>query len=387
MDHTLHHVVHSLHPSGGGVPMVAVQVAAAQAEAKALVHLHCLRPAAEPPSADDDLAVVLEGLPGLELVQLHRHSSIRLMRQSLRSLAEVPSVFHLHGVWDLPLLVAARAADRGRRPYVVTPHGMLDPWSLGQSRWKKRAALLFAHRRLLNRAAFIQALNEDEKRLMAPLRLWSRVEVVPNGVHLPDMTPERARAVLAQIDSQLESGMFFLFLARLHYKKGLDILMDAYERLPESPPPWPLVIAGPDDGMGAEIRRRAEAGGFPGRVILPGPQYGETKAALLQTAGAVVLPSRQEGFSLTILEAMAAGVPVIISDQCHFSEVALNQAGRVVPVDVSAFRESMLNTLCIGPEARRSQGSNGRRLVETGFTWGNVAKELLGLYRAVSHSE
>lgn len=381
MHFNVHHVVNSLDPAGGGVPMVAVQVAAAQACLGASVSIHSLDTRGAEATGRYDLATILSDLQGMQEVRVHRHDSLKSLRTQLSHGGEHAKIFHLHGVWDLPLLTASRVARKVGRSYAVTPHGMLDPWSLKQSQWKKRAALAFGYRSMLNRAAFIQALNEDEKELMSPLGLRSPVEVVPNGVHLPCLNQDQASANVGEIDPRLSAGPYFLFLARLHYKKGLDVLLDAYARLRAGAGIWPLVIAGPDEGMGHEIKQRVKAGGFPGPVILPGPVYGKAKEALLKQAGVVVLPSRQEGFSLTILEAMAASVPVIVSDQCHFPEIASHEAGYVLPVDAQEVSQvmSLLSTAEF-LSRRLSMGRRGFDLVGGRYTWPVVASRLLHLY-------
>ncbi|MEM9421584.1 MAG: glycosyltransferase [Pseudomonadota bacterium] len=388
----IHHILDSLDPAGGGVPMVAVQVAAAQAHRGERVELHAIGHDQDTElngiHPREDLATKLAVLPGMNQVKVCRHRSRADLRSMLKASQNAgPAWFHLHGVWDPALLTAAKLARQYQIPYCLTPHGMLDPWSLTQSRLKKQLGMLLVHRRMLNRAVFLQALNNDEKRLMKPLSLRSAVEVVPNGVHLPDMSPEQAQMSLADFDSDLQPGRFFLFLARLHYKKGLDILLDAYanvlksSRLPlDKSDIWPLVIAGPDEGMGDLIGSRMASGNFPGRIVVPGPVYGSLKSALLRTAGAVVLPSRQEGFSLTILEALVNERPAIISDQCHFDEVGTNDAGLVVPVDVKATARAMSDLIHMTDEARQEMGIRGRAMVEGHFTWDRVAEILLELY-------
>lgn len=388
---TIHHTLNSLDPAGGGVPMVAVQIAAAQAQRGERVSLHAIAHARDADQRgvlpEPDLAVQLEHLPGIDRVEIYRHHTRRELRSSLSSAAAEAGWFQLHGVWDPALLTAATVARKHHRPYAVTPHGMLDPWSLTQSRLKKKLGLFLAHRKMLNRAAFLQTLNEDEKRLMRPLKLRSTVEVVPNGVHLPDIQPALAREELTCFDNQLTPGRFFLFLARLHYKKGIDILLDAYAKLSAtSPDPldesevWPLVIAGPDEGMGSLIQERVRQDQFPGRVVVPGPVYGTLKSSLLATAGGVVLPSRQEGFSLTILEALASERPAIISDQCHFGSVGAAQAGAVVRVDVDATAQAMRDLMEMSEDARCEMGRRGRRLVEHRYTWDRVAEMMITLY-------
>jgi len=316
-------------------------------------------------------------------VRVERHASARSLGRFLRGTVSAQDVVHLHGVWDLSLLLAGAASRRCGAAYVVTPHGMLDPWCLRQSRWKKRLVLAVAVRRFLDRAAFIQALTGDESRLMGPLGLKSRVCVVPNGVELPEVSDGPGSTEPVEVGGQKVVGPYFLFLARLHHKKGVDVLLEAYRRVvSRGGAVWPLVVAGPDDGGATQLRREVEAWDLPGRVVVPGPVYGDQKDVLLERAGALVLPSRQEGFSLTILEAMAAAKPVIISDQCHFPEVAACGAGLEVAVDGAAVGKAMAAVQSWSVDKRGAAGAAGRALVERSFTWPRVADRLLSEYRA-----
>jgi glycosyltransferase involved in cell wall biosynthesis len=366
--------------------MVAVQVAAAQANRGESVYLHCLAHAKDSEGKGDapapDLAVRMFDLPGMDRVTITRHPNRTALTRTLEPEYSCGVFFHLHGVWDPILYFAAKIARSNRIPYAITPHGMLDPWSLTQSKWKKRVALAIGYHRMLGRASFIQLLNDDERRLMAPLKVTSEKRIVPNGVHLPDMDVAESHQLLQAFSPQLQPQRFFLFLARLHYKKGIDILLDAYAQMTtKDGGVWPLVIAGPDEGMAEEISHRVASGRFPGEVITPGPVYGKTKSALLLSAGAVVLPSRQEGFSLTILESLAASCPAIISDQCHFDQVGTSGAGLVVPVDAVASAEAMTRIQDMPSDAYRTMRLTARSLVETNYTWDRVAKMLINLYK------
>lgn len=368
--------------------MVALHVSAAQAAATAdaEVHLHCVMRRG-PGRSPQDLAQVHADLDGLRRVQVFRHRSAWALRSVLGGMLAAGDVVHLHGVWDLPLLFAAAVSRRHGASYVATPHGMLDPWCLRQRRWKKRLALAIAVRRMLNRAAFIQALSKEEARLMGPLGLAARVVVIPNGVQLLRLPGGRTPGTEVAASGYSAESPYFLFLARLHHKKGVDVLLQAYRRLAtRDGAVWPLIVAGPDDGGAEQVRREVDAWDVPGRVILPGPVYGQQKVALLKGAGAVVLPSRQEAFSLTILEALAAAKPVVISDQCHFPEAAACGAGLEVAVDVSAVEQAMAAVQSWSQTERDVAGAAGRALVEREFTWPRVAGRLLDEYRAVAGS-
>jgi glycosyltransferase involved in cell wall biosynthesis len=293
-------------------------------------------------------------------------------------------VLHLHGVWDPLLYAAARTARSLGKPYLVAPHGMLDPWSLAQSRLKKKLALALGWRAMLNRAGAIHWLNADEQKLAAPLGLTAPGCVIPNGVNLEEFDPLPPAELFRKRRPALGERPYLLFLSRLHYKKGLDYLADAFAMVAASNPDVYLVVAGPDDGARGEFERRIAAAGLTDRVHLPGPVYGPEKLSALAGATCFVLPSRQEGFSVAILESLACGTPAIVSTECHFPEVAEVGAGEVVPLDAAAVAGA-IEKLLADPERRRRMGQAGRELVAERFTWPRVAEQSVAVYKGLVH--
>jgi glycosyltransferase involved in cell wall biosynthesis len=377
-------VSHSLDPARGGPSAVAVRLAAAQAglghEVSILTYL--------PPDAEERLWAASEAIPGFENLVIHRIGRLtglerfwpRRARRKLGTLVPASDVLHLHGLWKPLLPVAAAVARKRGKPYVLTPHGMLDPWSLAQNRIVKRVALRLVHRRMINGAAFVHALNSDERDLIGPLELKAPVEILPNGVFLDEIDPLPEPGAFAAAHPELDGRPYVLFLSRLHYKKGLDYLADAFARLPAAGDVR-LVVAGPDDGAEAAFRRRVAELGIGRRVHMVGPLYGRDKLAALAGAACFCLPSRQEGFSVAIIEALACGVPAVVSEACHFPEVAEAGAGLVVPLEAGAVARG-LETVLRNPDAGRAMGAAGRRLVEERFTWPAIAGRCIAAYKA-----
>jgi glycosyltransferase involved in cell wall biosynthesis len=357
------HVAHTLDPAAGGVAVVCTRLAAEQLRRGLDVRVL----ARHPP------ATVGGRLPP-DRVTL---SSLGRIRDAV-GWAEC---VHLHGVWDWILFRTALAARQAGRPYLVAPHGMLDPWSLGQKRWKKRLALALGFRRLLNGAAALHALNEDEARLIGPLGLRCPVVIVPNGISLEEVDPLPPAAEFRRTAPGLGESPYVLFLGRLHPKKGLDYLADAFQTVARQRPEVHLVVAGPDDGAGADFVRRIDAAGLTARVHLAGPLFGRAKWAAFAGASCFCLPSRQEGLSVAILEALACRVPPVISDACHFPEVQQAGAGEVVPLDAAALARSLARVLG-DPDARARMGAAGRDLVERHFTWDRVVDRLQDVYQS-----
>ena len=379
------HVVRTLDPAEGGPPQVAVRLAAAQAAQGHDVHLLYHAPADSVGRVEDQLAAV----PHRELLHFHPVADPGLLerlagpraRASLRQLMPGVDFVHIHGLWGAILFGAAAEARRRSVPYCFRPAGMLDPWSLGQGAWKKRIALRAGYRRALDHAAFIHALNDDERRLIEPLGLRAPAAVIPNGVFLEEMLPLPARGTFRATHPALGQTPFVLFLSRLHHKKGLDVLAQAFALLAPRRPDVRRVVAGPDEGARDDFQARVNASGLGGRVHVVGALYGPDKLAALAGAACFCLPSRQEGFSVAIIEALACGLPVVISDACHFPEVAQAGAGRVVSLDAAAVAAALEEVLADRAFATRA-GATGAALVRERYTWDAVAARCLALYQS-----
>lgn len=381
------HVISSLDPNAGGPPAVALRLAAAQAALGASVAIL----AYADPTAAERTRASLAGIPGIdrvEMISVAPPSGLRERVLAPRAAAAVRGVLprfdvlHIHGIWDSMLRVAAREAWHARVPYAVVPHGMLDPWCLGNTpakRVKKHAALATAYRGMLAHAAFLHTLNRDERDLMAPLRLRPPAEVLPNGVFLDELSNLPAPGAFRVLHPAIGPDPYILFLSRLHHKKGLDYLADAFARLVPKHATLRLVVAGPDDGALTPFSDQCRRLGVEARVHAVGPLYGAAKLAAFVDAAVFCLPSRQEGFSMAVTEAMACGVPVVVSDQCHFPEVAEAGAGRVTGLSAAATAEGLESVLS-DPGARAAMGRAGRALVEARFTWPAIARASIEAY-------
>jgi poly(glycerol-phosphate) alpha-glucosyltransferase len=292
---------------------------------------------------------------------------------------------HAHGIWMYPSIASLRWARRARRPYIVSPHGMLDGWALAQSHWKKRlAGALFENRHLAG-AACLHALTRAEARSIRQYGLKNPICVIPNGVEIP------ARPVTADPPWAEEAGpgaRVLLYLGRLHAKKGLIPLLVAWAqcRFAAAARPWKLVIAGGDDGDGYAdgLRRLTRALAIQDSVIFAGPLYGAQKAASLARASALALPSASEGLPLAVLEAWASGVPVLMTPECNLPEgFDAGAALRVAAPGPIEIRNALERLFWTSPAHLVAMGARGRELAERHFSWDAVAREMKRVYEWV----
>ena len=318
-------------------------------------------------------------------------------------------------LWKYPSWACLNWQKSTGRPVLIAPHGSLDAWALNNSRWKKRIAAWLFKDAQLRRATCFRALCEAEADAIRAYGLSQRIEVVPNGVELP---PE------SSINGTERSAgrKTLLFLGRVHPKKGLLGALRAWADIQKSESKnyhskmWQIVIAGWDQGgHEAELRtlcdefglrtilgpchsnRRGEEGQAndspnsqtslleTADVVFWGPVFGAEKATLLQRADAFILPSHSEGLPMSVLEAWAYRVPVVMTPECNLPEgfacraaleIRNGQAG-------NSDWEGLRALLEMTDGDRRAMGYRGRTLVEERFTWPKVAARLRDVFDSV----
>jgi glycosyltransferase involved in cell wall biosynthesis len=375
------HVIGWVDFADGGPPMIATHLAAAQAGLGHDVSIAFYSAAADR-RTDEQLA----GLPHWNRVAVHRFPRCtrreRLLgtdaARRLRPLIDAADVVHLHNVWEGLLIQAAAIARAADKPYFILLNGMLSQWSLRKGYLKKRLAVKFTHARMLNGAAALQLGNEEEGQSIRSLGITAPAIAIPNGVTLEEIDPLPARGEFIAAHPALTGRRFILFLGRLHPQKGLDFLADAFAMIASRHPTVDLVIAGPDGGAKEDFQQRIVAANLSRRVHVVGPLYGREKFAALVDCDCFALPSRHEGFSVAVLEAMAAKTPVIISRACHFPHVANAKAGEVIELSAKNLAEAIDRVL--SDPNRRAMGETGRALIESQYTWRSVAERTIAAY-------
>lgn len=290
---------------------------------------------------------------------------------------------HIHEIWHHPHFAAYRAAKRAGKPYIVTIHGALEPWALRYKGLKKKIYAALIQRRILNEDAAIHAITQEEVKHIQAFGVDNHMVVIPNGIDLEEFQKLPSREDLEELYPELNGKQVILFLGRIHPKKGLDILARAFSKVAADRNDVRLVIAGPDsEGYQTKIEAMLKSGGVRSKTIFTGMLAGREKLAALSRADVFVLPSYSEGFSMAILEAMICGLPVVISRQCHFPEVAEANAGIVIDPDAEELA-SALAKLLDDPKLRVEMGANGRRLVLEKFTWDKISDQMFRLYQDV----
>lgn len=378
------HLVGTLDPAAGGPPVVAARLAAAQAHAGCRVTLAAYQTEDGKERAEDLIAETPHG-ELLELQWLPAPSKLERLtgrggaRQLGAELARGYDVLHCHGMWEPLLAATAGVSHRQGVPFVVMPHGMLDPYTFSIRRHKKRLALATTHRRYVSDALFFHMLNADEAELARPIIGSRQVRVIPNGIFLDEIESAPEAGAFRATHPELGDWPYVLFLSRLTHKKGLDYLAQAFAQVAAELPDVRLVVAGPDDGVRAPFEADVARAGVADRVHVVGPVYGSTKYAAIRDAAVFCLPSRQEGFSIAITEALALGRPVVVTRACHFPEVSEVGAGIETELDAADVARALVAVLRDADRAE-AMGRAGAALVRERFTWPMVAQQSIRAY-------
>lgn len=285
---------------------------------------------------------------------------------------------HIHGLWESSTNVAASTAQKLGRPYILSAHGMLEPWALESSRWKKKVYSTLRERANIEGADCLHALTHAEAQDYRRFGSRRPIAVIPNGVEVP---PAASAELFLRRYPAFREKRIVLYLGRIHPKKGLDLLVDAWKDVTLEFPDALLVIAGPDTaGTQAALEKQIGAHRFGSSVVFTGMLHAEMKWSALAAAHCFVLPSHSEGLSVAALEAMGLGVPVIVTSHCHMPEVATSEAGIIISADVRDLYLALETMLTNEPATHAKMGRRGKQLVRERFSWNVVARQMAELY-------
>ncbi|MCP3917051.1 MAG: glycosyltransferase [bacterium] len=349
------HVLPRLREASGLAPVVR-GYCAGLAERGASVHVHTLASEVEPS---------LGNIEPLGNIEHHEHGEWGPRRfgfspalaRAVRRAARSTRVVHGHGLWMHPNLVLDPA--RLACPLIVSPHGMLAPDARTHSGLRKRIAWRMRQRRVLS-GACLHATCEAEYRDCRAAGLGGPVAVVPPGVDVLEGTQP----------SEREGPPYVLFVGRIHPIKNLEALLAAWASLPATSDGWELLIAGPPTDPAYERLLRGAA--VPGVRFL-GPVGADDKHELLGGASALVLPSHSENFGVVVGEALAAGVPVVVTRGAPWSGVERERCGWWVDADAEALGACLREVRTASRETLAAMGARGRAWMIREFAWSRVA--------------
>lgn len=301
------------------------------------------------------------------------------LRTWLRSVS--PDITHCHGIWMFTSLACLKHRRETRRPHLISPHGMLDPWALRNSAWKKRIAGLLFENAHLREGSCLHALAQSEAQAIRRYGLKNPICIIPNGVDLPKSLTE-GPPPWATDDG--EERKVLLYLGRIHPKKGLPHLLEGWKMFQSSSRRargWRLVIAGWDQvGHLDELRRYVDEHSLSSSVAFPGPLFDAAKEAAFANCEAFILPSFSEGLPMVALEAWSFSRPALLTSACNLPEAFEHGAAVKIEPDANSIAGALEEMTVASASELESIGAAGRRLVEERFTWNHVAARMRAVY-------
>lgn len=339
----------------------------------------------EPASSKVHTRISLQDVPteatGLDIRLFRAQRPYRVvysseLRRAVRDDVREYELVHIHSLFLYPQFTAQRSARRLGIPYVVSIHGCLDPALRSRSRTVKKAVDIAWQRVMLNRAAGIHFTTSSERDLAADLGYTAPASVIPNGINWHDFqVPHDER------QNRASSGRpVVLYLGRLSHVKGLDILIRGFAHLRRQIGDAALIIAGPDDehmtpGL-VELAKMLHVGDA---VKFTGLLSPSERLIALGRARVCVLPSRTENFGAAVIEAMASGVPVVISPEVNLAPaITAARAGIVCRRDPSVLADTLARVL--SDSAEHARLSKAGRAFSRSYDWGEVAPKMMAFY-------
>ncbi len=321
----------------------------------------------DPKSSDESATLAQLNIPFVKIAPCHTNWLFSFNTNSmLRKLIQEADVVHGHGVFEHILFAASKLAKEMQKPFVLRTCGILDRHSFRKNWLKKNLYLWLVGRHVINRASALHLLTDFESKNLHPMASSRPQVILPNGVDIPRLPSESGA-----VRTMAAGAPFILFLGRLHPKKGIDLLLKSFPKLSRSD--LKLVIVGDgDDQYVNQLKGLAASLGISSRVSFLGAKFDAEKFELMRAASCMVLPSRDENFANVVIEALAVGTPVIVSEQVGLATfVQAKQLGAVCKLDVDDIAHK-ISTLDVGDRA--SFSTRALKIVKENFSWNEIAR-------------
>lgn len=380
------HVIPYMHPRAGGPPVVVDRVCSGLAALGCETEIVTTDLLSS--GSDDDWASHWATEDRFRIGRVTSGSNYAYSAEVKSLLHEcVPraDLVHLHTLWNYPTREAARICRRRDIPYVVMPHGMLDPHSMRRAWWKKAVYGRLIEFPALRRAAGIICTHTEEERLARETcRGLPKAFMTPLGADDPPDERGRLAEEFFAAHPELQGRPIVLFLSRLHEKKGLDLLIPAFARVHAANPRAVLFLVGSGEPTyEGQLRQCADRSGAGDSIVFAGTLREREKWAAMAAADVFVLPSYQENFALVVVDALNIGLPVVLSSRVNIcDDVVSAGAGLRCELDAVDIAEQ-IGSLLTDAGLRESMGQNGRELVQEQFTWARCAEGTLEAYHDV----
>jgi glycosyltransferase involved in cell wall biosynthesis len=379
------HVIPYMHPRAGGPPVVVENLVRETGK-----YGHESQIISTPLFCSGDEKALLQRLNGLAPTSFLTSSPFILFdhnaKHEITGAVRSADIVHIHTLWNPINTLVRWACTSQKRPYVLMPHGMLDPYALSVKRWRKALYLWALERQNIASAIRLIYTTPEEARLAATQMSLPHGVVVPLGADAPDGNSDELASQFLERFPQARGRRPLLFLGRLHIKKGLDRILTALPAVARTFPDVLLTVVG--DGSSKyqrELCRTIVAENLDSNVLMTGRLEGTLKWGAYACAELFLLPSRQENFAITVAEAMQMGVPLIISNKVN-TWPYVNEAGAGLILDengIEAGLEGSIISLMKDTGRRKVMGTHGREYARRILTWAQSTTSLMKCYDEV----
>ena len=286
----------------------------------------------------------------------HEHS-IYLNQQAYEM-----DVIHSHVLWSMVNIIAGWVVPGKYAKLVISPRGTLSEWALRHSKFKKKIFWPL-QKRLLDKADLIHATSQAEYEDIRKLGFKQPVLIVPNGIDIPRLQKNYKKKDIRTL----------LFVSRIHPKKGIEILLDAWAGLEHTYVNWKLQIVGPGDKKYIKSLKAKALRNRSRNIEFSGPIYGSDKDHVYQSADLFVLPTHSENFGMVVAEALSHECPAIVSHEAPWSGLEKNSCGWWIPNNVESFKNTLKIAMSLPQEELQDMGARGRVWMEQDFSWDRIA--------------
>ena len=293
-------------------------------------------------------------------------------------IAEGFDLVQIQSMWELSYHKVMAEARKLGIPYIVTPRGMLEPWSMSHKKWKKKLGWWLYQRKDVQKAACVYATARMEAEHVTELGITTCKAVIPNGIET-DAYP--CKTSFDVVRKQV------LFLGRIHVKKGIEHLFDAWKRVYPEYPEWQLLVVGNGEAeYKHSLENKAEILGLKDCIKILPPMFGSAKTKIYHESAIFCLPSYSENFGMTIAEAMSCGTPVITTTNCPWEILNESKIGWCVDQSVDNIERALREAMTMTPTDLYEMGQQASKLISENYDYRVVTRNTLRLYKWLLNS-
>ena len=310
--------------------------------------------------------IIIEGVPVKFFNNniLRWFSLIKEFRTFLQN--EKPDIVHINGIWSPQNWGFQKVAQELNIKVVMSPHGMLEPWIVQHNPLKKKVALFLFQNKAIKKANHIHATAQMEKDSIRKLGFLNKITIIPNGIDLSEIKSTKEHYGTHKM----------VFLSRIHPKKGIEILLEAWRNCDTKG--WTLEIAG--NGDATYIANLSQSAQDLNNVHFVGAVYQEAKWNFLRSADVMVLPTYSENFGIVVAEALAVGVPVITTTGTPWQDLENYNCGWWIDLSVMNLKSTLIKVFNTPIYSLEKMGINGQKLVKDKYDIKAIGKNMVELY-------